>query len=225
MRYSRLQVAQTMMDTGLVPVFYHADAEVAKAVVKACYDGGVRCFEFTNRGEFAHEVFAELRKYARAELPGMMLGIGSVIDAGTTALYLQLGASFVVSPVLNPDMAKVCNRRKVLWSPGCGSLTEISLAEELGAEIVKIFPGAQVGGPEFVQAILGPSPWTSVMPTGGVSPTEDSIRAWFEAGVVCVGMGSRLFPTADIAAGNYAAITDNVRAALALIQCYQPSRS
>ena len=156
-----------------MPVFYHSDIDVSKKVVKACYDGGVRVFEFTNRGDFAHEVFSELNKYCRAELPEMIMGVGSVIDAGTTSLYLQLGANFIVSPVLKEDMAIVCNRRKILWSPGCGSLTEISRAEELGAEVVKIFPGSQVGGPGFVKAVRGPFPWTSIMPTGGVKPTEE----------------------------------------------------
>lgn len=200
-RFTRIEVAQKMDETGIVPVFYHKDAEIGKKVLKACYDGGIRVFEFTNRGDYAHEVFTVLNKYAAAELPEMMLGVGSVVDAGTAALYIQLGASFIVSPVLKEDMAFTCNRRKVLWSPGCGSLTEISRAEELGAEIVKIFPGQQVGGPEFVKAVKGPFPWTSIMPTGGVEPTEENLSAWFKAGVTCVGMGSQLI-TKDIIANN-----------------------
>ena len=192
-QYSRIAVAQQMKETGIVPVFYHADLQTCKDILKACYDGGARVFEFTNRGDFAHEVFAELVKYASKELPGMMLGVGSVIDAGTTALYLQLGANFIVSPLINAEMAKTCNRRKVAWMPGCGSVTEINYAEELGAEVVKIFPGSQVGGPSFVKAVKGPLPWSSIMPTGGVSPTEENLKEWFEAGVHCVGIGSKLF--------------------------------
>ncbi|NRB63880.1 MAG: bifunctional 4-hydroxy-2-oxoglutarate aldolase/2-dehydro-3-deoxy-phosphogluconate aldolase [Saprospiraceae bacterium] len=192
--YTRMDVAQKMKETGIIPVFYHASIDIARQVLGACYRGGIRVFEFTNRGDFAQDIFAELIKYAQRELPGMMLGIGSVMDAGTAAMYMQLGANFVVSPILNPEMAIVCNRRKVLWSPCCGTLTEISRAHELGAEIVIIFPGTQVGGPGFVKAILGPCPWTSIMPTGGVAPTEENLRPWFEAGVVCVGMGSKLFP-------------------------------
>jgi 2-dehydro-3-deoxyphosphogluconate aldolase/(4S)-4-hydroxy-2-oxoglutarate aldolase len=217
-KYSRIEVAQSMASTGMVPVFYHGDIDTCKGVLKACYDGGVRVFEFTNRGDFAHEVFAELNKYALQNLPGLMLGIGSVVDAGTTALYMQLGANFVVSPVLNPEMATVCNRRKVLWSPGCGTLTEINRAHELGAEIVKIFPGTQVGGPGFVKAIKGPCPWASIMPTGGVAPTEENLRPWFAAGVTCVGMGSKLFPKEWIDAKNYGAITQKVQETLSLIQ-------
>lgn len=200
-RFTRIQVAQAMKETGIVPVFYHADVEVCKQILKACYDGGVRVFEFVNRGDFAHEVFAELNKYAAKETPEMILGIGSVVDAPTTALYIQLGTNFVVSPILNAEMAKVCNRRKIAWSPGCGSLTEISYAEELGAEVVKIFPGSQVGGPSFVAAVMGPFKWSSIMPTGGVEPTEENLKQWFGAGVHCVGMGSKLF-TKD-AQGNY----------------------
>ncbi|WBL23325.1 bifunctional 4-hydroxy-2-oxoglutarate aldolase/2-dehydro-3-deoxy-phosphogluconate aldolase [Zunongwangia sp. HRR-M8] len=191
--YSRIAVAQQMKETGIVPVFYHSDIQTCKEVLKACYDGGARVFEFTNRGDFAHEVFADLVKYATKELPGMMLGVGSVIDAGTSALYLQLGTNFIVSPLVNAEMAKTCNRRKVAWMPGCGSVTEINYAEELGAEVVKIFPGSQVGGPSFVKAVKGPLPWASIMPTGGVSPTKENLSEWFAAGVHCVGIGSKLF--------------------------------
>ncbi|MCB8995306.1 MAG: bifunctional 4-hydroxy-2-oxoglutarate aldolase/2-dehydro-3-deoxy-phosphogluconate aldolase [Bacteroidales bacterium] len=191
-QFTRIEVALKMKESGIIPVFYHPDAEICKSVVRACYEGGLRLFEFTNRGDFAHEIFSDLNKFAIRELPGMILGAGSINDAGTTSLYIQLGANFIVSPVIKEEMALICNRRKILWSPGCGSLTEISRAEELGAEVVKIFPAPSVGGPEFVKTVKGPQPWTSIMPTGGVEPTEESLRTWFEAGVHCVGMGSNL---------------------------------
>lgn len=216
-RFSRIVVATKMKETGIIPVFFNKDFEICKNVLKACHKGGVRVFEFTNRGDFAHEVFAELIKWAEQEIPEMILGIGSIVDAGTASLYIQLGANFIVSPLLNPDMAKVCNRRKVLWSPGCGSLSEIGQAEELGAEICKIFPGSQVGGPAFVKAIKAPCPWTSLMPTGGVAPTEENMRAWFEAGVTCVGMGSQLITKEIIENGNYAALTDKVKEAFKIL--------
>ena len=190
-QYSRIEVASVMAETGLVPLFYHSDIEESKKVLKACYDGGARLLEFTNRGDFAHEIFAELNKYALMNLPGMILGVGSVTDAGAASLYMQLGANFVVTPVLREDIALICNRKKVLWSPGCGSLTEIARAEELGCEIVKLFPGG-IYGPDFVKAIKGPCKWTSIMPTGGVSPTLENLQRWFNAGVTCVGMGSKL---------------------------------
>jgi len=190
-QFSRIEVATVMAETGLVPLFYHDDIEESKKVLKACYDGGARLLEFTNRGDFAHEIFSELNKYALKNLPGMILGVGSVTDAGAASLYMQLGANFVVTPVLREDIALVCNRKKILWSPGCGSLTEIAKAEELGCEIVKLFPGG-IYGPDFVKAIKGPCKWTSIMPTGGVSPTQESLEKWFKAGVTCVGMGSKL---------------------------------
>ncbi|MGJ8593212.1 MAG: bifunctional 4-hydroxy-2-oxoglutarate aldolase/2-dehydro-3-deoxy-phosphogluconate aldolase [Aquaticitalea sp.] len=190
-QFSRIEVATLMNTTGLVPLFYHDDVEVGKKVLRACYDGGARLLEFTSRGDFAHEVFAELNKYAIKELPGMALGVGSVTDAAAASLYMQLGANFVVTPVLREDIAVVCNRRKVLWSAGCATLTEIAKAEELGCEIVKLFPG-DAYSPNYVKAIKGPCEWTSIMPTGGVSPTEESLQSWFEAGVTCVGMGSKL---------------------------------
>jgi len=218
MIFSRLSVAQTMIQSGMVPVFYHPDIEIAQAVVKACYEGGVRVFEFTNRGAFAHEVFGELVKFTRATCPDMMMGVGSVVEAGTASLYMQLGASFVVSPILNPEMAKVCNRRKVLWSPGCGSLSEISYAEELGAEIVKIFPASQVGGPAFIKAVKGPMPWTHIMPTGGVAPTEENLKGWFDAGAACVGMGSKLFTKEIMQAQDWDMLCENVRKAMEVIQ-------
>ncbi len=210
-RFTRIEVALKMQETGIVPVFYHHDAEIAKQILKACYNGGIRVFEFTNRGDYAHQVFDELGKFARDEAPKMILGAGSVVDAPTASLYIQLGSNFIVSPVLVPEMARVCNRRKILWSPGCGSLTEISDAEELGSEIVKIFPGSQVGGSEFVKAVKGPFPWTSIMPTGGVSPDKENLKTWFDAGVACVGMGSKLFPQEYIKKGDFQAITDIVK--------------
>lgn len=220
-RFTRIQVALKMAETGMIPVFYHKDIDICKKVLKACYEGGVRVFEFTNRGDYAHEVFTELNKYAAKELPEMILGVGSVVDAGTTSLYIQLGANFIVSPVLNEDMAKVCNRRKISWSPGCGSVSEISKAEELGAEIVKIFPGSQVGGPKFVEAVKGPFSWSSIMPTGGVDTSEENLAAWFKAGVTCVGMGSQLITKDMIANGDYQKLTDECSKALEIIKKYK----
>ncbi|TKG90456.1 bifunctional 4-hydroxy-2-oxoglutarate aldolase/2-dehydro-3-deoxy-phosphogluconate aldolase [Puteibacter caeruleilacunae] len=220
-RFSRIEVALKMKETGIIPVFFHKDLEICKQVVKACYDGGIRVFEFTNRGDFAHEVFGELIKWAAVETPDMIIGIGSVVDAGTTSLYIQLGANFVVSPLLNEDMAKVCNRRKIAWSPGCGTLSEINYAEELGAEVCKIFPGSSVGGPSFVKNVKGPCPWSSIMPTGGVTPDEDNLKEWISAGVHCVGMGSQLISKSVIESGNYGELTELCASALAIVKKYR----
>ena len=209
-RFPRLEVLNTMIDIGLVPVFYQKDATVAIKIVEACAAGGAKVVEFTNRGDLAYQVFAQLVRHFAETDPGVILGVGSVIDPGTAALYISSGANFVVGPVLNPDVAKVCNRRKVAYSPGCGSASEISAAEELGVEICKVFPGTQVGGPAFVKAVLGPCPWTRIMPTGGVDATEESINAWFKAGVCCVGIGSKLITKDLVAAGDFEAITHKV---------------
>lgn len=190
-RFTRIEVALKMKEQGMVPLFYHSDLDIAKKVITACYKGGARLLEFTNRGDYAHEVFRDLNKYCEAQLPEMIMGVGSVTDGGTASLYMQLGANFVVTPVLREDIAIVCNRRKVLWSPGCASLSEIARAEELGAEVVKLFPGS-VYGPGFIKAVRGPQQWTNIMPTGGVSPDIDNLKAWFGAGAYCVGMGSKL---------------------------------
>ena len=217
-RFKRLEVYNTIIDTGLVPVFYHGDIEVAKKVATACTDGGATVVEFTNRGDFAPEVFKELSQHLSTQSPEVILGVGSVIDEPTAALYIAYGANFVVGPVLNEAVARLCNRRKIAYMPGCGSVSEISYAEELGVEIVKIFPGDSVGGPGFVKAVLGPCPWTRIMPTGGVDATEESIKAWFGAGVACVGIGSKLIQKDVVAAGNWAEITAKVQQVLAWIK-------
>lgn len=216
-RFSRIQVCLTMASTGIVPVFYNSDLEVSKQVLKACYNGGIRAFEFTNRGDFAHEVFAGLVKWAEKECPDMILGVGTIVDAGTASLYLQIGANFVVSPLLNPDIFKVCNRRQIAYTPGCMTPSEVGYAQELGAEIVKIFPGGNVGGASFVKNIKAPMPWSSLMVTGGVEPTVDNLTKWFGAGVTCVGMGSNLFPKEVIAAKDWNKITQMCRDALAIV--------
>ena len=215
--HSRIHVAHLMSSTGMVPLFYHSDIEVAKSIAKACYQGGARLLEFTHRGDFAHEVFGELRKFCAVECPELALGVGSITDAAAASLYMMLGADFVVTPVLREDIAMVCNRRKVMWNPGCATLGEICRAEELGAEVVKLFPG-DVYGPGFVKGVLGPQKWTSIMPTGGVSPDRDNLKAWFDAGVVCVGMGSKLVSKQVIASKDWKGLEKKTKETLALIQ-------
>ncbi len=217
-RFDRLAVLNSVVESGLVPVFYRADLEVAKQIVAACAKGGVKVIEFTNRGDQAWHVFTELVEWAEKTQPDLILGVGSVIDAPTAALYIGSGANFVVGPVLKAEVARLCNRRKIAYMPGCGSATEISQAEELGVEIVKVFPGGEVGGPGFVKAVLGPMPWTRLMPTGGVDATEESIRAWFGAGVACVGIGSKLITKQLVAANDFDGISVKVAQVLAWIR-------
>jgi len=217
-RFTKTQVILKMAEAGMIPVFFNNDPETCKQVITACYKGGVRLFEFTNRGAYAHLVFEQINKWAAIEYPDMIMGTGSVIDAPTAMLYVQLDSNFIVSPLLNEEMAYVLNRRKILWSPGCGSVSEISKAESLGAEIVKIFPGSQVGGPKFVAAVKGPMPWTHIMPTGGVEPTEANLTEWFKAGTICVGMGSKLIRSELIKNKDFEQIELEVRDAVTLVQ-------
>lgn len=212
----RLEVLGALKSQGVIPVFHHPDASVCADVVSACADAGAPCIEFTNRGDFAVEVFRKVSERFASERPEVTLGVGSIVDAPTAALYLAYGARFVVGPTLNPEVARLCNRRQVAYSPGCGSATEISQAQELGCEIIKLFPGTAVGGPDFVRSVLGPMPWSKLMPTGGVEATQASLAAWFGAGVVACGMGSNLIPKSLLDAGDYKAISMRVREAVDL---------
>ncbi len=216
-RFTRIEVFQTMQQTGVVPLFYHADIVLCKQIVKACYDGGARLLEFTSRGDYAHEIFRELNLYVEKDLPEMILGVGSVTDAGAASLYMQLGANFVVTPVFREDIAIACNRRKVLWSPGCSSLTEIAKAEEFGCEMVKLFPGS-IYNAGFVKAIKGPCPWTNIMPTGGVSLEEDNLKDWFSAGVTCVGLGSKLISKDILEDQNISLLENRVKNVISVIK-------
>ncbi|MDP4278402.1 MAG: bifunctional 4-hydroxy-2-oxoglutarate aldolase/2-dehydro-3-deoxy-phosphogluconate aldolase [Bacteroidota bacterium] len=217
-KFNKIQVLKAMSNTGMVPVFYHKDPEVAKNVLKACYEGGVRAFEFTNRGDFAHEVFGELVKFAARECPEMIVGVGSIVDPATAALYIQLGANFVVGPLFNPEIAKVCNRRLIPYTPGCGSVSEIGFAQEAGCDLCKVFPAGNVGGPSFVKNMMSPMPWSMIMVTGGVEPSAENLTAWIKAGVTCVGMGSKLFPKEVIAAKEWSKITELCKDAFSYIE-------
>ncbi|ATQ43019.1 bifunctional 4-hydroxy-2-oxoglutarate aldolase/2-dehydro-3-deoxy-phosphogluconate aldolase [Caulobacter mirabilis] len=218
MPHDRMTVLTAMMDQGVIPVFFHPDAEVCIQVIQACSNAGAKCIEFTNRSDFASHTFLEVaRHFAKAD-PSVIMGVGSIVDAPTAGIYIANGAKFIVGPVLNADVAKVCNRRMIPYSPGCGSASEISQAQELGCEIVKLFPGESVGGPAFVKNVLGPMPWTRLMPTGGVEPEEASLREWFGAGIVACGMGSKLITNPQVAAGDWRGIEDRVRATVETIR-------
>lgn len=217
-RFTRIEVALKLKESGIVPVFYNSDPAIAIKIIEACYKGGFKVMEFTNRGDFAHEVFAALVKHAAKNMPDLILGVGSIIEEATASLYIQSGANFIVSPLLNPQIARICNRRKIMWMPGCGSVSEISEAEELGAEVVKIYPGSQVGGPKFISAVKGPMPWTNMMPTGGVEPNEENLKSWFQAGVYCVGIGSNLVTSEIINSGNFEKLENDSRNLLAILK-------
>lgn len=221
--YRRLQVLNAITESALIPIFYHADADTAVRVVEACLAGGARIVEFTNRGDGAHLVFEKLIAHFKNH-PTLILGAGSLMEAHTAALYVQIGANFIVSPTLVTEIAQLCNTHKVAYFPGCGTPTEISQAEKLGVEICKYFPGF-VGGPEFIKNVLGPMPWSSIMPTGIGEVTEEGIAAWVKAGVVAIGFGSNLIEKKHIAQADYAAITANVRQAFAWLSAARNAKS
>ena len=214
---TRLDVYNAVLSSGLVPLFYHPDADIAIPIVKACSDGGAKVLEFTNRGEKALQVFARIVDYVNVQKLPIILGVGSILDAPTAAIFIANGARFIVGPNCNPEIARLCNRRKIPYLPGCASASEISNAEELGVEIVKIFPGETVGGPSFIKAILGPMPWTRIMPTGGVDATPESISGWIKAGACCVGMGSNLIKKEAVSSADYDSIRQKVAQVLQMI--------
>ena len=218
MAKDRMAVLSAIIDQGVIPVFYHPDVELCINVIQACANGGAKCIEFTNRGDFAWETFKDVTKHFIKADPSVIMGVGSIVDAPTAGLYIANGTNFVVGPMLNADVAKLCNRRGVPYSPGCGSATEVSYAQELGCEIVKVFPGSCVGGPEFVSGIKGPMPWTKLMPTGGVDPTEESLTKWFKAGISACGIGSKLITNEVLKAKDFGAIEKKVAETIALVK-------
>ena len=224
MAKDRLSVLSAMIDQGVIPVFYHPDVEVCAKVIQACANGGAKCVEFTNRGDFAAHVFLDVTRHFSKADPSVIMGVGSIVDAPTAGIYIANGANFVVGPLLNAEVGRLCNRRMIPYSPGCGSATEIGEAQELGCEIVKVFPGSSVGGPEFVKNILGPMPWTKIMPTGGVEATEASLMAWFGAGIVACGIGSNLVTKALLDAQDYAGIEARVRDTVQMIKTIKAAR-
>ncbi len=217
-RFSRMETVTRMKELGLVPIFNTRDAAVAKSILKASYDAGATLIEFTNRGDRAIDMFRELAVYCVDQLPDMIFGAGSIIDAPTAAAYIAAGADFIVSPVLGADVAQICNARKIPYCPGCCTVTEIHNAHGLGVEMCKLFPGDCLGGPDFVKAVKGPMPWTDIIAMGGIAPTEESIAPWFDAGAVCIGMSSKLFAKEWIENSNYEAVTAQISRVLKIIQ-------
>lgn len=222
-KHNRITVLNSIYEVGFIPLFYHKDADTACKIVEACLNGGARAIEFTNRGDGAHLVFEQIQRNFEND-SHLILGAGSVVDAGTASLFLQLGAEFIVGPTLSEEVAATCNLRKVAYVPGCGSVTEIAQALKLGVEFCKVFPGGAVGGPSFIKSVLGPLPWVSLMPTGGVEPSEENLGMWFKAGVACVGIGSNLISKKDVDQKNFTAITDQVQQVVEILDKIRKSK-
>ncbi len=217
-RFQRIDVLSEMYSSGLVPVFYHGDVEVAMRIAAACVEGGSRLLEFTHRGDRAHLVFTELIERCEDELPDLILGAGSIVDPQIAAIYIASGSNFIVGPNFHREVARLANRHRVPYSPGCGTVSEIVAAEEAGCEIVKIFPADAAGGTKFVRAIRGPRPKTALMPTSGIDMNEESVREWIAAGSTCLGMGSKLISKDVVARGDFPEITRRIRQLLSWIQ-------
>lgn len=213
-KFTKEEVVQRMKETGVVPLFSHHDISVSKHVLEACYKGGLTVFEYTNRQPNSYEIFTELVDFAK-DLPGFMLGIGTVMDGATTLKFIDAGAHFIISPIVKNEMGEVCSRQEVPWIPGCATLTEIVQAMDNGAAIVKIFPGS-VLGPKFISSIRPVIPKVPLMITGGVEPNEENFRSWFSAGATCVGLGSNLFSKDIMENNDYERLTKRVREILAI---------
>ena len=212
--FSRLDVLNELLRIGILPLFYEQDVDTARKTLDACLQGGARVIEFTNRGDFAWRVFSSLAEKLDKENSPVILGVGTIDDAPTAALYIANGANFIVGPTFNPEIVRLCNRRKIPYFPGCGSVTEIAVAEEWGVEICKVFPGQEVGGPGFIKAVHGPRPWSRLMPTGGVSATQESISTWIKAGAAVVGMGSNLINKSRLQKSEFSSITQDIQQTL-----------
>ena len=217
MKFTKEELYAKLSEVPIMPLFNHSDLALSKAVVKACYDGGIKVFEYTNRGEGAALIFAELVKYIRQELPDMAIGIGTVFNAEEAEYFVSLDTDFIVQPILNPAVGAVCNKHKIAWMPGVMTISEIYNAQQAGADIIKIFP-ANVLGTAFIKALKAPMPHAKVMVTGGVEPNEENLKGWFSAGVTAVGMGSQLFPKEVLASGNYQQIEDVVKKCVAIVK-------
>lgn len=203
--------------SGIIPVFYHDDAAICLDVLQACYDGGLRVFEFTSRGENARKNFAALRDRKVASMPDLYLGIGTIKNAADAAVYAGMGADFIVCPVTDPETAAYCQSAPITWIPGCMTPSEIAVAEKNGAQLVKLFPG-NVLGPGYVKSIKPLFPQLKFMPTGGVEPTQISMDAWFDAGVVCVGMGSNLLSKSMIESKDWGGLKEKVMQTFAFLK-------
>ncbi|MHC5138620.1 MAG: bifunctional 4-hydroxy-2-oxoglutarate aldolase/2-dehydro-3-deoxy-phosphogluconate aldolase [Planctomycetota bacterium] len=222
-RHSRLETLTRIRGLGLVPIFNSHDIALAESIVRACYDGGASVVEFTNRGDRAIDIFRQLAVYRDEQLPQVVLGAGSIMDAPTAAMYIAAGADFIVSPVLDEQIAVLCNGRKIPFIPGCCTVTEIHTAHTLGVEFCKLFPGDCLGGPGFIKSVKGPMPWTEIIAMGGIAPTEESLGEWFAAGTAAVGMSSKLFPKTLLEVGDFEQISRIVRQTIEIISKVRPS--
>ncbi|MHC5083571.1 MAG: beta/alpha barrel domain-containing protein, partial [Planctomycetota bacterium] len=216
-QHTRLDVLTRIKKLGLVPIFFNPDLDTARSIVKTCHAAGATVVEFTNRGDRAMDVFRELAVMRDRDMPDLILGVGSIVDASTAAMYIAAGADFIVSAMLDAEVAKLCNTRKIPYAPGCCTPTEFHTAHQLGVEFCKLFPADCLGGVSFLKAMKGPMPWTEVIAMGGIAPTKESLSPWLAAGAAAVGMSTKLFVKELLEAKDYDAIGNIIQNTLALI--------
>jgi len=209
-RFKKQIVLQTLLEDAILPIFCHADGNTAVNILKACIDGGLRAVEFVDRGKNSIEVFRKIVNYRNTHFPKMLIGAGTIYDQQSASIFLREGADFIVSPVFNKEIALACNRQKVLWIPGCGTMNEIAEAESYGAEIIKVFPAISLGA-AFIKNVLGPSPDSLLMVSGGIKSEISEINKWLKAGAACIGLGSDLFPIELTSKKNFEPITEKIK--------------
>lgn len=202
---------------GVLPLFFYKDTEVSIEVLKALYSAGIRSVEYTNRGEAALKNFKEMRKVCDAELKGMYLGVGTIKNAEAAQAFIDAGSDYIISPGLVEDAIKVADKNNMLWIPGCMTPSEIIRAEQLGAKMIKLFPG-NILGPSFLSAIKELFPNLLFMPTGGVEAEKENLQGWFKAGVCAVGMGSKLITKAALENRDYEGLKATTLKSLQLIK-------
>ncbi len=209
-RLKKHQVLEALLRGKILPMFYSSDIDIAKAILIACFNGGIGGVEFVDRGENSAGVFKELIQYRNAEFPEMLVGIGTLYNKFQAQVFIDLGADFIISPIFDKGLALTCNRRKVLWIPGCTTMREMVLAESYGADLIKIFPAASLGK-SYVRDILAPSPTSCIMVSGGIKSDIGEITQWLEAGASCIGLGSDLISPDIMRNKEFELITDKIK--------------
>ncbi|MBN7816698.1 beta/alpha barrel domain-containing protein [Algoriphagus pacificus] len=204
-----------MYGAGVMPIFFNPDESKCLKMLEMAYEGGVRVIEMVDRGAEAKSIFPAIRK-AADQMPDLYLGVGTIYHPAQAEVFLDMGAEFIVAPVMNPKLGEYCKNLDIPWIPGCGSVSEVFFAQELGAELVKIYP-ANILGAEFVKAVHAVLPNIELIPTGGVEPTAESLSYWFDSGVCCVGMGSQLFRKDLIQKGDFEKIKEMIQTTMDLI--------
>jgi 2-dehydro-3-deoxyphosphogluconate aldolase / (4S)-4-hydroxy-2-oxoglutarate aldolase len=211
------EIKKLIQQQGVLPLYFHEDADVSIEVLKALYAAGIRVFEYTNRGETALANFKKMKDVCATNYKDMLLGVGTIKSANAANAFIKAGADFLISPAWVDEVFTLCSEQNYLWIPGCMTSTEIAKAEARGITMIKLFPGSLLG-PSYVNAIKEVFPEMMFMPTGGVSLDKKNLEEWFRSGVVAVGMGSKLIGKEILSSKNYTLITALAKQAIDTIQ-------